>query len=94
MEQTCLRASGEDQLCPLLDSELLASRMPENAFLSFQTPQLAAMSPQQSREANTRPALDRPDTAGGGVWPPHCRLWAGFKQQSTGRCGVRGGWWF
>ena len=88
MEQTCLQASGGDQLCPHLDSELLASRTPENAFLLFQILQLAAMSSQQSREASTRPALDRPDTSGGGVWPPHCRLWAGFKQQSTGRCGV------
>ena len=49
------------------------------------------MSSQQSREANTRPALDRPDTSGGGVWPPHYRPWASFKQQSTGRCGVGGG---
>ena len=61
MEQTCLQASGGDQLCPHLDSELLASRTPENAFLLFQIPQLAAMSSQQSREASTRPALDRPD---------------------------------
>lgn len=53
MEQTCLQASGGDQLCPHLDSELLASRTPENAFLLFQIPQLAAMSSQQSREAST-----------------------------------------
>ena len=88
MEQTCLQASGGDQLCPHLDSELLASRTPENAFLCFKSPNLLLCHPSSPGRLVQGLLWTGPTTSGGGAWPPHCRLWAGFKQQSTGRCGV------